>query len=206
MSKRKYSAVVFDLGQVLIPFDYKIFIDAVNKHQQGLGENFVKKYNENYSVHRDFERGKISEKDFIAQMLAWLEHKITEEEFVRYWSGIFSLNQEVISLLPKLKQHYKLYLLSNTNTIHQKYGYQHYEFLKLFDKLFLSHEVGFVKPEEGIYRAVEDYSKLPSEEHIFIDDIAEYVEAAKQLGWDGIQFTGYDNLVAELKARGILLI
>ncbi|MEJ5261586.1 MAG: HAD family phosphatase [Ignavibacterium sp.] len=206
MSKRKYSAVVFDLGQVLIPFDYKIFIDAVNKHQQGLGENFVKKYNENYSVHRDFERGKISEKDFIAQMLDWLEHTITEDEFVRYWSGIFSLNQEVISLLPKLKQHYKLYLLSNTNSIHQKYGYQHYEFLKLFDKLFLSHEVGFVKPEEGIYRAVEDYSKLPSEEHIFIDDIAEYVEAAKQLGWDGIQFTGYDNLVAELKARGILLI
>lgn len=206
MSKRKYSAVVFDLGQVLIPFDYKIFIDSVNKHQQGLGENFVKKYNENYSVHRDFERGKISEKDFIAQMLDWLEHKITEEEFVRYWSGIFSLNQKVISLLPKLKQHYKLYLLSNTNSIHQKYGYQHYEFLKLFDKLFLSHEVGFVKPEEGIYRAVENYSKLPSEEHIFIDDIAEYVEAAKQLGWDGIQFTGYDNLVRELKARGILLL
>lgn len=206
MSERKYSAVVFDLGQVLIPFDYKIFIDAVNKHQQGLGESFVKKYNENYSVHRDFERGKISEKDFIAQMLDWLEHKITEDEFVRYWSGIFTLNQDVISLLPKLKQHYKLYLLSNTNSIHQKYGYQHYEFLKLFDKLFFSHEVGFVKPEEGIYRAVENYSKIPSEEHIFIDDIAEYVEASKQLGWDGIQFTGYDNLVAELKARGILLI
>lgn len=204
MSKRKYSAVVFDLGQVLIPFDYKIFIDAVNKHQQGLGENFVKKYNENYSVHRDFERGKISEKDFIAQMLDWLGYKVTEEEFVRYWSNIFSLNQDVISLLPKLKQRYKLYLLSNTNSIHQKYGYQHYEFLKLFDKLFLSHEVGFVKPEEGIYRAVENYSKLPSSEHIFIDDIAEYVEAAKQLGWDGIQFTGYENLVADLKAREIL--
>lgn len=204
MSKRKYSAVVFDLGQVLIPFDYKIFIDAVNKHQQGLGENFVKKYNENYCVHRDFERGKISEKDFIAQMLDWLGYKVTEEEFVRYWSNIFSLNQDVISLLPKLKQRYKLYLLSNTNSVHQKYGYQHYEFLKLFDKLFLSHEVGFVKPEEGIYRAVENYSKLPSEEHIFIDDIAEYVEAAKQLGWDGIQFTGYENLVADLKAREIL--
>lgn len=206
MSNRKYSAIVFDLGQVLIPFDYKIFIDAVNKHQQGLGENFVKNYNENYSVHRDFERGKISEKDFIAQMLDWLEHKITEDEFVRYWSGIFSLNKAVISLLPKLKKHYKLYLLSNTNSIHQKYGYQRYEFLKLFDKLFLSHEVGFVKPEEGIYRAVENYSKLPSEEHIFIDDIAEYVEAAKQLGWDGIQFTGYDNLITELNARDILFL
>jgi putative hydrolase of the HAD superfamily len=201
---RKYSAIVFDLGQVLIPFDYQIFIDAVNKHQAGLGEKFVKTYNDNYSVHRDFERGKISEQEFIALMLEWLEHKVTADEFIRYWSGIFSLNEKVISLLPELKKRYKLYLLSNTNSIHQKYGYQHYEFLKIFDKLFLSHEVGYVKPEEGIYRAVENYSQLPSDEHLFIDDIEEYVLAAKKIGWDGIQFTGYNNLVAELQKRGIL--
>lgn len=203
MSNRKYSAVVFDLGQVLIPFDYNIFIREVKKHKDGLGEEFVRKYNQNYHIHRDFERGKISEKDFIAQMLDWLEHRITAEQFVRYWSSIFSLNTDVISLLPKLKEKYKLYLLSNTNSIHQKYGYKHYDFLRIFDKLFLSHEVGFVKPEEGIYRAVENYSGLLSEEHIFIDDIAEYVEAAKQLGWDGIQFTGYENLIAEFHKRGI---
>lgn len=205
MSKRKYSAIVFDLGQVLIPFDYNIFIKAVNKHKEGLGEEFVRKYNQNYHIHRDFERGKISEKDFIAQMLEWLEHKVTAEQFVDYWSSIFSLNEDVISLLPKLKNNYKLYLLSNTNSIHQKHGYQHYDFLKIFDKLFLSHEVGFVKPEEGIYRAVENYSKLPSEEHIFIDDIEEYVDAAKKLGWDGIQFIGYENLVQEFSKRGILI-
>lgn len=203
MSNRKYSAVVFDLGQVLIPFDYNIFIREVNKHKEGLGEEFVKRYNQNYHIHRDFERGKISEKDFIEQMLNWLEHKITAEQFIRYWSSIFSLNTDVISLLPKLKEKYKLYLLSNTNSIHQKYGYQHYDFLRIFDKLFLSHEVGYVKPEEGIYRAVENFSGLPSEEHIFIDDIAEYVEAAKQLGWDGIQFTGYENLLEEFHKRGI---
>ena len=203
MSIKKYSAVVFDLGQVLIPFDYNIFIREVNKHKEGLGEEFVRRYNQNYHIHRDFERGKISEKDFIAQMLEWLEHKITAEQFIRYWSSIFSLNTDVVSLLPKLKEKYKLYLLSNTNSIHQKYGYQHYDFLRIFDKLFLSHEVGHVKPEEGIYRAVENFSGLPSEEHIFIDDIAEYVEAAKQLGWDGIQFTGYENLLEEFHKRGI---
>lgn len=203
MSIKKYSAVVFDLGQVLIPFDYNIFIREVNKHKEGLGEEFVRRYNQNYHIHRDFERGKISEKDFIAQMLEWLEHKITAEQFIRYWSSIFSLNTDVVSLLPKLKEKYKLYLLSNTNSIHQKYGYQHYDFLRIFDKLFLSHEVGYVKPEEGIYRAVENFSGLPSEEHIFIDDIAEYVEAAKQLGWDGIQFTGYENLLEEFHKRGI---
>jgi len=45
---------------------------------------------------------------------------------------------------------------------------------------------------------------LSAEEHIFIDDISEYVDAAKSLGWDGIHFLGYEDLVKNLKARNIL--
>ena len=204
MSNRKYSAIVFDLGQVLLQFDYKYFVEKVNKHKAGIGERFLNVYQQNYHIHRDFEKGKISEKMFIAQMLEYLEHCIDEETFCKYWSDIFSFNEDVIALFPELKKRYKLYLVSNTNSIHKKYGYQDYEFLKLFDRLFLSHEVGFVKPEEEIYRVVEKASGFPSEEHIFIDDILEYVNAAKTLGWDGIQFVNYDNLLKNLKAREII--
>jgi len=204
MINRKYSAIVFDLGQVLIPFDYQNFINSLNRHKVGLGERFIYLYKENYHIHRDFEKGKISEEDFISTMLRWTENKISAEEFCRNWSDIFSLNEEVIGLLPILKEKYKLYLLSNTNAIHKRYGYQHYEFLKIFDKLFLSHEVGFVKPEKEIYQEIMKYSGIPAEELIFIDDIKEYVEAAKELGWDGIHFIGYQNLLGELKSRNIL--
>ena len=200
---RKYSAVVFDLGQVLLPFDYSIFINKVNKLKPGLGEKFLELYQSNYNFHRDFERGKISEKDFLSRMLEYLEHRIDGETFCRYWSDIFSLNDDVINLLPQLKEKYKIYLLSNTDPIHQKYGYQHYDFLKLFDKVFLSHEVGFIKPEPEVYHAVEKISGLPPNEHLFIDDILEYVEGAKNVGWDRIQFKGYDNLLVEFKDRGI---
>jgi putative hydrolase of the HAD superfamily len=204
MTNRKFSAIVFDLGQVLIPFDYKLFADKINQHKNGLGEQFLKKYKSNYDVHRQFEKGKIAEKDFIVQMLEYLEHKIDGETFCRYWSDIFWINKNVVALLPELKKNYNLYLLSNTNSIHKKYGYESYEFLKIFDKLFLSHEVGFIKPEEEIYRAVEKVSGIPSEEHIFIDDIKEYVDGAKKIGWDGIQYVGYDNLLMNLKERGII--
>jgi putative hydrolase of the HAD superfamily len=146
----------------------------------------------------------ISEKNFIASMLKYLEYAINEETFCKYWSDIFSFNEEVIALLPELKKHYKLYLLSNTNSIHKRYGYQDYEFLKMFDQLFLSHEVGFVKPEKEIYHAIEKVSGFPPEEYLFIDDILEYVDAAKSIGWDGIQFIGYDDLVNNLKIRNIL--
>ena len=204
MSKRKYSAIVFDLGQVLLRFDYKYFVGKVNRHKAGIGERFLEHYKNNYEIHRDFEKGLISEKYFISRMLEFLDHTIDEETFSKYWSDIFSFNDDVITLLPVLKKNYKLYLISNTNSIHKKYGYQNYEFLKLFDKLILSHEVKFIKPEKGIYLEVQKVSGFPSEEHIFVDDILEYVDAAKSLGWDGIQFVGYEDLVMNLKQRNIL--
>ena len=204
MSKRKYSAIVFDLGQVLLRFDYKYFVEKVNRHKAGIWRTLFQHYKNNYEIHRDFEKGLISEKYFISRMLDFLDHTIDEETFCKYWSDIFSFNDDVIALLPTLKKKYKLYLISNTNSIHKKYGYQNYEFLKLFDKLILSHEVKFIKPEKEIYLEVQKVSGFPSEEHIFVDDILEYVDAAKSLGWDGIQFLGYDDLVMNLKEREIL--
>lgn len=204
MTDTKISVVVFDLGNVLIPFDYDIIINKLNQIENGLGERFYNLYKNNYDIHRKFERWELSNDEFISIMLEWLEHKITAEEFCRLYSDIFTLNEDTISLLPEFKRNYKLVLLSNTNHIHQKYGWEKYDFLKYFDKLVLSHEAGAVKPESKIYKTVEHYTNEPPESHIFIDDIAEYVEGARQMGWDAIQFTGYENLVKELKTRNIL--
>ena len=206
MPKRKYSVIVFDLGNVLIPFDYNILIKKLDAVKVGSGKHFVDTYFANYEFHRDFERGKISEEKFIERMLEILEHTIDGETFCNYFSSIFKQNKEVAALLPALKKNYKLILLSNTNSIHEKYGWEHYEFLKYFNGLILSHKIGAVKPEERTYRAVEKSSGSPAEEHIFIDDIEEYVNAAKSFGWDGIHFKGYDYLVKDLKLKGIILI
>jgi HAD superfamily hydrolase (TIGR01509 family) len=114
------------------------------------------------------------------------------------------VNEDVAGLLPELKKKYMLVLLSNTNSIHQKYGWNEYEFLKLFDKLILSHEVNALKPEPAIYKKVEAFTRKPPEEHIFIDDIEEYAESAKKAGWEAVWFKNYENLVEEFKERKIL--
>jgi glucose-1-phosphatase len=201
---KKYSVIVFDLGNVLIPFDYKPVLAKFNKIKPGLGEKFRKLYAENYHIHRNYEKGILSTDQFLSIMLDWLENELSEEKFIQIYSNIFTVNAQVVNLLPELKKRYMLVLLSNTNPIHKKFGYQNYQFLNYFDKLILSHEVGALKPEETIYRAVEMFTNKPSEEHLFIDDIQEYVEEAKKIGWDGIQFTTYENLVGELKKKEIL--
>ena len=203
MVKRKFSVIVFDLGNVLLPFDYAKLTTKLDKIEGGLGERFVEAYFGNYEFHRNFERGKISVEKFIDRMLEILNHKINEETFCKMYAGIFERNDDVAALLPRLKKNYKLILLSNTDPIHKKFGWEHYDFLQYFDDLMVSYEVGAVKPEEEIYRAVEKASGAPSDEHIFIDDIEKYVLAAKNLGWDGIHFNNYSVLIKELNSRSI---
>mgnify|MGYP001583598166 CR=1 FL=1 len=201
-----YSVIVFDLGNVLIPFDYQIVVKKFNRIKPGLGDKFYKLYEENYNIHRDFEKGIINTEQFLTIMLEWLEGKVFGKKFCRIYSSLFSVNQNVVDLLPALKKKkYKLVLLSNTNPIHKKYGYEHLDFLKFFDKLILSHEVKSLKPEKEIYKAVESFTGKPSKEHFIIDDIKEYVDAAKKCGWDGVQFKNYVQLIIDLRKKNILL-
>ena len=204
MKKIKYSVIVFDLGNVLIPFDYSIIIKRLNDVEEGLGDSFYKRYQSDYHVHRQLETWELSTDDFLDIMMEWTKYKISKEEFCDIYSNIFTVNKDVAALLPELKKKYKLVLLSNTNYIHQKYGWEKYPFLNYFDKLILSHEVGAIKPQKEIYKAVENFTQESANEHIFIDDVLDYVNGAKACGWDGIQFLNYENLTDELKFRKIL--
>jgi len=204
MTKKNYKVIVFDLGDVLLKVDSQRLIDNLNNIEPGLGERFHSLYFENYHIHCEYEKNNISQEEFTDKMLSWLNYKISAEEFNNFYSDLFSPIDETINLLPLLKQKYQLVLLSNTNFIHQKYGWEKYEFLKYFDKLILSHEVGFRKPEKKIYEAVERFTGSSPFEHFFIDDLFENVEAAKRLGWDAIQYLKNDSFTCLLKEWQII--
>ena len=199
-----YKAIIFDLGNVLLNFDYNIIINSLNNVEPGLGNKFEKLYYENYQLHEDLEKDKISVAKFTEIILFWLEKKVSPEQFYNIYSDMFNPNKDVINLLPILKNKYKLYLLSNTNYIHQKYGWEQYEFLKHFDKLILSHEVKARKPEREIFTIAQKIVDCSPSHIFFTDDIPEYVNAAKSAGWDAVQFVGYSQLVNDLKSRNII--
>jgi putative hydrolase of the HAD superfamily len=205
MEKRAITTIVFDLGNVLIPFDHSLWIKNYNSIEPGLGERYFERFVNHNQFNIDYESGRISDEEFISMHLDWLEKKVSKQKFIEIFSNIFSNTDNISRLLPKLKQNYKLYVLSNTSFLHQEYGWGNYDFLKYFDGMILSYEVGTYKPEDKIYREVEQISKEVPQNHIFIDDMAVNVKAAKNLGWDGIHFLGYKSLIEELKLRNILL-
>lgn len=204
MSTHKYSVIVFDLGNVLINFDYEIAVKKFDEIESNLGKKFLEHHKNNYHIHRAFEKGMIGVDEFINIALTGVNHKIDSVNFIKIYSDIFTLNDDVISLLPVLKKKFKLILLSNTDPLHKKYGWEKYHFLSLFDHLVLSFEAGSVKPEEKIYKTVEEFSKVPPQELLYIDDIAEYTETAKSRGWDAIQFLNFTQLREAFRSRNIL--
>lgn len=75
----------------------------------------------------------------------------------------------------------RLGLLSNTDPIHVAYLEGHFSFVRHFQARIYSNEVGASKPSPAIYQAALDALGTRPVETLYIDDIAEYAEAARRL-------------------------
>ena len=106
-------------------------------------------------------------------------------------------------MLEGLAARYRLVLLSNTNAIHFEAIRENYHFLRHLHERILSYEVHAIKPEREIFQAALECCGCRPEECFYTDDIAAYVEAARRLGMDAVQFESLAQLERELQARGI---
>ena len=97
-----------------------------------------------------------------------------------------------------------LYLLTNASGETFPVTRSVYSFLDWFPHTVVSGEVGMIKPDRRIFQLLLDRHGLDATDTVFIDDMAENVEAARQLGFHGIQFTTPEALRAELSAMAVL--
>lgn len=182
--------IIFDLGGVLLDLDFQRTIDAFEKlGVQGFEDMFSQfKADE---LFRKLETGHVSEGDFYEAVKNRTAQKLTEAEIDNAYNAlILQFRTESLAFLENLAPDYKLYLLSNTNSIHLKY------FKKLlteqtgkplldgyFIKAWYSNEVGLRKPGAAIFEFVLKDEKLVAEETLFIDDTYLNIETAQQLGF-----------------------
>ena len=195
-------AILFDMGNVLIFFDAKrsskAFSEAVGVPEDKIWQTFFVS-----DLERAYTRGEISSEDFFRRVSKQFPQKMDFATFARLWNDIFSENHDMEDLLKKLKKHYPLYLISNTNDLHFEYVRAQYGILHHFTKCFPSHAVGHRKPDRSMFEHVLREIKLKPEETVFIDDITEFIESAKSLGIHGVQFTSRQALESDLRRLGI---
>jgi glucose-1-phosphatase len=198
-----FKAIIFDLGKVLVPFDFQLGYAALQPYCGYPVEELSKRIAATGLVPR-FETGEVSPEDFVRQFSDCLGLRVGYDKFCELWSSIFLPGPLVPeAMLEGLRRRYRLLLLSNTNAIHFAMIRANYPIVRHFDDFILSHEVGAAKPDPRIYRvAVERAGCLP-EECFFTDDIEPFVEAARRIGIDAVQFRNAEQIEQELAARGI---
>jgi putative hydrolase of the HAD superfamily len=197
-------AVIFDLGNVLIPFDFTIGYKALEPLCEIPAAEIPARIAETGLV-RQLETGEISADGFYIRLADALNLQITIEEFREIWCSIF-LPQPLIpeELVEAISRTHKLILLSNTNAIHFDMIAQTYPLLRHFHAQILSHEAGAMKPDAAIYQAAIAAAGCAPEECFFVDDLAANVEGARQVGMDAVRFESAAQLESELRARGVV--
>jgi FMN phosphatase YigB (HAD superfamily) len=196
-------AVIFDLGRVIVPFDFNrgyIRLEPLC----GIPAAEIPGRIARTGLVPRFETGTIEPRDFVRELSRHLSLDTTYENFCEIWSSIF-LPQTLIpeSMLSGIARNYRLILLSNTNAIHFEMVRENYPLLRHFHAFVLSYEAGAMKPLPLIYqRAIEEAGCLP-EECFFTDDMPEYVEGARTQGIDAVQFQSAAQIEAELRKRGL---
>lgn len=195
--------VIFDLGKVLIPFDFSRGYRAMEKFCDYPAAEIPKRIAATDLVHR-FETGLVEPRDFVGQLSRMLDLRVTYEQFCDIWSSIF-LPETLVpeSLLAGIGEHYRLLVLSNTNALHFAMVRQSYPMLRHFHDLVLSFEVKAMKPSPAIYREAIARARCRPEECFYTDDIPAYVEGARREGIDAVRFESCAQLERDLAAREI---
>jgi len=194
-------AVIFDLGKVIVPFDFRRGYDRIAALTGIPAADVPLRIRPTGLVER-FESGQIDPHDFVQQISAVLDLHCTYEEFCEIWSSIFLPGTLVPEeLLRSIAARYRLILLSNTNAIHFEMIRAQYPLLRHFHALVLSHEAGATKPSPVMYQKAVEAAGCSPEECFFTDDIADYVEGARRFGIDAVQFQSAAQIEEELRRR-----
>jgi len=196
-------AVIFDLGKVLIPFDFSRGYLGMEKLCNYPAAEIRERIRATDLVYR-FETGLVEPHDFVAQLSGLLGLRASYAQFCEIWSSIF-LPEPLIpeNMLAGLKARYRLLLLSNTNRIHFEMIRQNYPMLRHFDDFVLSYEVKAMKPDPAIYQAAIQRALCPAPECFYTDDIPQFVEGARAQGIDAVCFESRAQLEREFALREI---
>ena len=200
---------VFDLGGVIIPFEHRQIAVKLLKRSR---EKVIPSPHEVFSFLFDMEKGFVnryeeglmSSVEFFSEIRDRYALDINFEEFKAIWNPIFRSDPEVNEAIQHLKRKdYPLFLLSNTNELHFAHIIKNYPVVHLFDEWILSYEVGAKKPKKRIYDQIFERMDVKPDEVFYVDDIREYVEAARGYGIQGLVFEGAPGLWDTLKSNGI---
>jgi putative hydrolase of the HAD superfamily len=188
----KIKAVVFDLGGVIIKINWSRTFDlwkiGADHPAAGTLQEMPK-----MEPFLNFEKGLITSVEFHHFLQKEIGLEMEFPTFIKGWNACLGhVLHGIDGILHQLKNNVPIYALSNTNLEHEKV-FRHLAVFSHFTELFLSHNLGFRKPELDIYQLTTSKLGLYSSEILFIDDLLPNLEGAKACGWNVAQSLDSQN-------------
>ena len=206
----KIKNIIFDLGGVILDIDETVVYKELEK--MGIKTSELAHSKEFIEIMSKFDTGIYTAPTFRKRMKALLGlEKMTDEKFDSIWNAmLLDIPRERVEAIEKVKTHYKIFLMSNTNVIHYdlyirdlqlRFGYN--EFDELFDKSYFSFAEHLEKPDPRFFELILDHEGLLPEETLFIDDTEKNINIAKSLGINTYHISR-EELVRNLFENGVL--
>jgi len=180
------NAVVFDLGKVLVDFDYGIASRRIAARGK-MSAAEVRKFIDHSPLLFRFETGQIGKEQFFAEVRAATGYHGSMEEFCRFFADIFTPIEPMVKLHGELRRRgVPTYIFSNTNELAVGHIRQSFSFFSDFNGYILSYEHGAMKPDARLYEVVEQKTQLRGAEIFYLDDRPENVATGTARGWRAV--------------------
>lgn len=200
---RMIRAFLFDIGNVLLKFDFSLAVRALATLSEVDDE--VEVLARIDRIKWSYEDGQIDKAAFFRGVFDVLRYRGDEAQFVAAWEEIFTPNAPMFTLVDQLAPRFPLYLLSNTSEIHRDYVFRAYEVFHRFSGGTYSYAARTSKPGQEIFEAACRTHGLEPSSTFFIDDLLPNIETARALGFLTHHYhpERHDALLADLRAAGI---
>ncbi|MFZ4619833.1 MAG: HAD family hydrolase [Bacteroidota bacterium] len=184
--------VLFDLGRVLMHIDFEAFpngLGLITQEQRAPYDAPLKPFI------RLYEEGKMTTEEFIDGLFAIFDCRFPREQILESFNDIIVAdNQEIIPFVEAVKEQYRIAVLSNTCACHWEKVESISSIVKYFPGIFTSFDLGVMKPDRKIYEHVCSTMNVLPQEVLFIDDLAENISGAVNIGMKGIIFRDVQQL------------
>jgi glucose-1-phosphatase len=185
------STLIFDLGNVILPL--KNEVHWAQHIFNPLFETEPLEILRAGGFFRYYEMGKFGDKEFLDKLEIHLRTGYHRKDIIDAWIALLDeLPMHRLDYLLKLSEKHRILLLSNTNNIHLSYIFGRYGQPVLenaFHKCYYSHLIGLAKPDSMIYKYVLATEQIKAEDTLFLDDKAENIYSAAELGIQTILVT-----------------
>ncbi len=197
-------AAVFDLGKVMVDFDYSIAARRISaRGKMSLAE--IAQYVNRSSLFVEYETGRMTTEQFYQEIRAVTGFRGDLAEFSKCFADIFVPIEPMVQLQAELRRRgLPTYAFSNTNELAAEHIRRSFPFYSTFDGHILSYQHGVMKPDARLYEVVECESGRRGAEILYLDDRPENVAAGTARGWQAILQETPEKSRAAIRKLGLL--